>query len=196
METYNGVACVAPLNAAAWREWLTQHHKTEKSVWLVLYHKGKADHNLTYSDAVDEALCFGWIDSKPNKRDAISSYLYMSVRNPKSNWSGVNKQKIERLMAEQRMADAGLAMVALAKTTGTWQALDAVDALQLPAPMEALLNDNTTAAQYWAAFPKSAKRGILEWIYNAKTEPTRLKRIEETVALAEKNERANQFKRP
>jgi uncharacterized protein YdeI (YjbR/CyaY-like superfamily) len=120
----------------------------------------------------------------------------MSVRNPKSNWSGVNKQKIERLMAEQRMADAGLAMVALAKTTGTWQALDAVDALQLPAPMEALLNDNTTAAQYWAAFPKSAKRGILEWIYNAKTEPTRLKRIEETVALAEKNERANQFKRP
>jgi uncharacterized protein YdeI (YjbR/CyaY-like superfamily) len=58
-------------------------------VWLVLYHKGKADHNLTYSDAVDEALCFGWIDSKPNKRDAISSYLYMSVRSPKSNWSGV-----------------------------------------------------------------------------------------------------------
>lgn len=189
----DGVKALHAADRAAWRAWLEEHHATEKSVWLILYKKKSGVASVTYDEAVDEALCFGWIDSKPNKRDADSSYQFFAQRKPKSNWSRVNKNKIDKLTAEGRMAPAGLAAVALARDTGAWNALDEVEDLIVPPDLQALLDENPVARDYFDRFPRSAKRGILEWILNAKTAPTREKRLRETVDKASRNERANQY---
>jgi len=177
----------------AWRNWLEQNHTTAKNVWLIIYHKGCGVPSVYYPEAVDEALCFGWIDSKPNKRDEQSYYQFFSKRNPKSRWSGVNKLKVERLLKEGKMTSAGLAMVELAKKTGTWEALTAVENMEIPADLQALFDANKTAESNFLAFPPSTKRGILDWISTAKTPETRKKRMEETVTLAAQNIRANQY---
>jgi uncharacterized protein YdeI (YjbR/CyaY-like superfamily) len=190
----DGVQTHHATSRTAWREWLTENHTKEKSVWLIIYHKKSPTPSVYYDEAVDEALCFGWIDSKINKRDNESSFQFFSKRNPKSNWSRVNKEKVERLVAVNLMMSAGFAMIDLAKKTGTWTALDDVENLTIPDDMQALLDATPTAKDYFAAFPRSVKRGILEWILNAKQAETRLKRIEETVRLAENNERANQYR--
>jgi uncharacterized protein YdeI (YjbR/CyaY-like superfamily) len=178
-----------------WRKWLIKNHKKEDYIWLIIYKKESGVPSVHYSEAVDEALCFGWIDSKPNKRDDKSYYQYFAKRNPKSNWSKINKDKVARLTEAGLMTEAGIYMVALAKETGTWQALENVDNLELPDEMMALMKKNKTAFTHWQAFPKSTRRGILEWILNAKKIETRLKRIQETIELAAQNIRANQFTR-
>jgi uncharacterized protein YdeI (YjbR/CyaY-like superfamily) len=178
---------------AAWRDWLTENHATEQNVWLIIYHMKSATPSVYYDEAVDEALCFGWIDSVAKKRDEESRYQFFSKRKPKSNWSRVNKAKVERLIAADLMTSAGRVMIDLAKKTGTWTALDEVENLTIPDDMQVLLTANPTAKDYFTAFPRSVKRGILEWILNAKQAETRAKRIAETVRLAEKNERANQY---
>ncbi len=176
-----------------WRNWLIKNHESKDFIWLIIYKKDSDIPSIYYPEAVDEALCFGWIDSKPNKRDAQSYYQYFAKRNPKSNWSKVNKEKVARLIAKGSMADAGLKMVELAKETGTWQALDGVDKLKEPSEMLDLFKKNSIAQTHWNAFPKSVRKGILEWILNAKKEETKLKRIWETVELAAENVRANQY---
>lgn len=193
VELKNGVATFYAKNRKAWRQWLQKNHATAQSVWLIIYRKESAMPSVYYPEAVDEALCFGWIDSKPNKRDAESYCLFFSKRSPKSNWSQVNKRKVAILLEQGLMAPAGLAMVELAKQNGTWTALDKVHAIEIPPEMAALFKQNKTAEQHFTAFPPSTKRGILEWILNAKTTETRMKRITETVSLAAQNIRANQY---
>lgn len=182
-------------SVAAWRSWLVANHASEKSHFLIIYHKESGVPSVYYPEAVDEALCFGWVDSTPKKRDEQSYYVLFAKRNPKSLWSAVNKAKVERLLAEGRMAAAGLQMVALAKQTGTWTALDGVSALEVPADLEVAFQPFPQARAYFEAFPPSARRGILEWIFTAKQPETRAKRIAETVRLAAQNERANQWKK-
>jgi uncharacterized protein YdeI (YjbR/CyaY-like superfamily) len=174
-----------------WRKWLEKNHEKEKSVWLIIYKKESSVPSVYYPEAVDEGLCFGWIDSKPNKRDEESYYQFFSKRNPKSNWSKVNKDKVARLMADGLIAPAGIEAIELAKKTGTWTALNNVD--NIPDDMQKMLDKNQEALTNWEKFPPSTRRGILEWILNAKQAETRLKRITETVTLAEKNIRANQY---
>lgn len=174
-----------------WREWLENNHDKEKSIWLIIYHKKSKIPSVYYDEAVDEALCFGWIDSKPNKRDEQSYFQFFSKRNPKSNWSKVNKEKVEKLIAQQKMTDAGLAMIEIAKKNGTWNILDDVENIVIPDDLQQLFDQNKTAHQNWESFSRSSKRGILEWILNAKRPETRQKRIEETVTLAEQNIKAN-----
>ncbi len=193
MELKNGVKTFYAKNSKTWRTWLEKNHLKEQSVWLIIYHMGKGTSSVYYSEAVDEALCFGWIDSKPNKRDDESYYLFFSRRKPKSVWSLVNKKKVERLQQQGLMAPAGLAAIETARQNGSWAALDAVDALTIPAEMEALLKKNKKAAVNFDAFPPSAKKGILQWIQGAKTTATTMKRITETVMLAAQNIRANQY---
>jgi uncharacterized protein YdeI (YjbR/CyaY-like superfamily) len=176
-----------------WRKWLEKYHDKEKSVWLIIYKKESDVPSVYYPEAVDEALCFGWIDSKPNKRDEESYYQFFAKRNPKSNWSKVNKDKVARLMADGLIAPAGLEAIELAKKTGNWTALDNVDNLTVPDDMQKMLDKNQEALANWEKFPPSTRRGILEWILNAKQAETRLKRITETVTLAEINIRANQY---
>lgn len=194
MEIKDGVNTFYAESQSAWRNWLEENNNRERSVWLIIYKKESGTPSVYYPEAVDEALCFGWIDSKPNKRDEESYYQFFSKRNPTSNWSKVNKEKIERLLSENRVADAGHEMISLAIETGTWDALNEVDQLIVPPDLKREFDKNPTAFQFWEAFPPSTKRGILEWIFNAKREETRVKRITETVDKAAKNIRANQWK--
>ncbi|MBL7802865.1 MAG: YdeI/OmpD-associated family protein [Saprospiraceae bacterium] len=193
MERKDGQATFYPSSPDAWRQWLLDNHAAEKNIWLILYRKGSGVPSLSYDEAVDVALCFGWIDSKPNKRDEQSFYQFFSRRNPKSKWSRVNKEKIERLSAAGLMHPTGIAAVELARENGTWTALDEVENLTIPADLDAALDANPQAKSFFEAFPRSVKRGILEWISNAKQAETRRKRIEETVTLAAQNIRANQY---
>lgn len=190
----DGVATFHAEDGAAWRKWLEENHQREASVWLIIYRKSSDTPSVYYDEAVDEALCFGWIDSKPNKRDGESYYQFFSKRNPKSNWSRVNKAKVEQLLAQGRMAPAGSAMVAHAQASGTWTALDDVESLVIPPDLQQVLDTNQRAQHAWNGFPPSSKRGILEWIFNAKKPETRQKRIDETVSLAAQGLRANHYR--
>ena len=177
----------------SFRNWLIENHDKEQNVWLIIYKKDSGVPSITYDQAVDEALCFGWVDSSIKKRDDDSFFQYFARRNPKSNWSKVNKLKIERLMQEGLMAEAGLEMIVIAKESGTWTALDEVENLISPPDLQAALDKNPLAQEYFDLFPRSVKRAILEWLLNAKQTETRLKRIKEIVDKAERNERANQY---
>jgi uncharacterized protein YdeI (YjbR/CyaY-like superfamily) len=193
-KVYKGFPTLYCKDATAFRKWLQKNGSTIPQVWLVIFKKQSNTPSVTYDEAVDEALCFGWVDSKINKRDEHSFYQFFSQRNPKSNWSAVNKKKVEKLMAAGKLTDAGLAMITLAKKTGTWTALDDVDNTISPPDLQKALDALPNANAFFHAFPRSVKRGILEWILNAKTAATRQKRIDETATLAAKNERANQYK--
>jgi uncharacterized protein YdeI (YjbR/CyaY-like superfamily) len=177
----------------SFRNWLIENHDKEQNVWLIIYKKDSGTPSITYDQAVDEALCFGWVDSSIKKRDDDSFFQYFARRNPKSNWSRVNKLKIERLIQEGLMAEAGLKMIAISKESGTWAALDEVENLISPPDLQAELDKNPLAQEYFNLFPRSVKRGILEWLMNAKQSETRTKRINEIVSKAEQNERANQY---
>ncbi len=191
----DGVATFHATDVKAWRAWLQANSETTKSLWLIIYHKDSGINSVYYDEAVDEALCFGWVDSKPNKRDQESYFQFFSKRNPKSNWSRVNKEKVARLQAEHRMAAPGLEMVRIAQENGTWDALNDVENLVLPPDLEAALRTHPPAPKNFEAFPRSVKRGILEWVFNAKRPETRAKRILETATLAARNERANQYRK-
>jgi uncharacterized protein YdeI (YjbR/CyaY-like superfamily) len=178
----------------ALRHWLQRNHQRKDSVWLVRYKKGEARH-VPWTEIVDEVLCFGWIDSQPRRLDESRSLLRLSPRNPKSAWSGINKAKVERLIADGVMTAAGEAVINLAKASGTWGALEKSDAGVLPDDLEKAFAKNKSALNNFEAFPKSTKRAILEWITQAKRAETRAARIQETVEKAANNERANQWQR-
>ena len=184
----------APDSLESWRNWLKENHQTEKGCWLILYKKGSGVDTLDVNEAIDEAICWGWIDSKVNKRDDKSYKQYYAPRNPKSNWSRINKDKVERLLKAGRIREAGHAMIVLAKETGTWDALNDVENLIIPPDLQKAFDQYPHALQNWENFPRSVKRGILEWILNAKRPATRAKRIEETATKAEENIRANQWR--
>jgi uncharacterized protein YdeI (YjbR/CyaY-like superfamily) len=178
-----------------WRKWLEKNHQSEKSVWLIIYKKESGTPSVYYTDAVDEAICFGWIDSKPNKRDDESYYQFFAKRNPKSNWSKVNKGKVAKLLEQGLIAPAGMEVIETAKQNGTWTALDKVEDLIIPEDLQkAFAAANKTAFTYFDKFPHSSKRNILEWILNAKRPQTRQLRIDETVKLATGNIKANHYR--
>ncbi len=194
MESKNGVATYYAKDRQSWRNWLNENHSNEQSVWLIIYHKNSATPSVTYPESVDEALCFGWIDSKPNKRDHESYYQFFSKRNPRSNWSGVNKRKVQGLLEAGLITESGHEMIRMAKDSGTWDALNDVENLIIPKDMMLLFDENKIALDNWNNFPPSTQRGILEWIFNAKRAATRAKRIKDTVELATENIRANQYR--
>ncbi len=193
MEIYAGIKTFYAKNRKTWRSWLEKNNDKEKSVWLIIYRKDTAKKSVNYAEAVEEALCFGWIDSKANKRDEESFYQFFTRRNLKSNWSRVNKERVAKLIDDRLMTSRGLETIELAKRSGTWTALDKIENLELPIDLKKALKQNAEAAKYFDAFPRSVKKGILEWIQNAKKEETREKRIKETVSLALNNIRANQY---
>ena len=179
---------------AAWRAWLGANHTQSEGVWLVTYKKAPDKPYLGYDEMVEEALAFGWVDSKPRKLDDARTMLYFAPRKAGSGWSKPNKERVERLLASGQMTAAGLAKVEAAKRDGSWASLDGVERLELPDDLIAALGRNGDAKANFEAFPRSVKRGILEWVLNAKRPETRAKRIAETATLAAKNERANQWR--
>jgi uncharacterized protein YdeI (YjbR/CyaY-like superfamily) len=171
----------------AWREWLAANAESETEAWLVIQHKNSGVPGLRIEEAMEQALCFGWIDGLHQKHDAGSSRLRFTPRRPKSTWSAVNRERAERLIEQGLMTEAGQAMIDLAKETGTWEAVpDGV-----PDDLAELLGADPVAAANFDAFPPSSKRLILEWIGGAKKPETRQRRVTDTVDLARKNIRAN-----
>ncbi len=152
----------------AWRSWLTENHKTMRCVWLTLFRKSAGVASVTYEEAVEEALCFGWIDATVRKLNDASYVQYFSVRKPKSVWSAVNRARVERLEAAGLMTAAGRAAVDLAKRSGSWTALQAAERLDVPEDLQLALEALPRALGHWTAFPKSAKQNILYWISSAK----------------------------
>jgi len=178
-------------DAATWRAWLAEHHLTTKAVWLIYYKKESGYSRVSYDDAVDEAICFGWIDSVIKKLDDERSIQYFCPRKLKSNWSRVNKARVERLLAADKIMPEGLAKIEWAKQNGTWDALNGVENSEIPTDLQTAFEANPLAEQNFMAFARTYKRGILEWLLNAKRPETRLTRIEKIVSMAEKNLRAN-----
>jgi uncharacterized protein YdeI (YjbR/CyaY-like superfamily) len=180
---------------AEWRAWLNDHFEQKTGVRLVFDKKSSGSRALSYNDQVEEALCFGWVDSKPGKFDEHRSMLYFSPRKAKSGWSKPNKERIARLLELGLMMPAGLAKIEAAKKDGSWEKLDGVEALEIPGDLQKALAGFSSATSNFDAFPKSIKSGILQWIVQAKKPETRAARIEETARLAEQNIRANQWKK-
>jgi uncharacterized protein YdeI (YjbR/CyaY-like superfamily) len=178
----------------ALRAWLSEHQGDDHGVWIV-YDKGPG-RSLRYDDIVDEAVCFGWIDSLPRSLSDEQAMLRVAPRRPRSSWSKRNKQRVERLAEQGLMQPSGLAAVEAAKTNGAWSALDAVEELREPDELVVALDETPHARESWDAFPRSTKRAILEWIDAAKRPETRAARIRTTADEASANRRANQWRQP
>lgn len=178
------------------RQWLDLHHEQKEGVWLILWKKDSGRRRLEYDDIVEEALCFGWIDSKPNKLDDLRSMLWLAPRKTGAGWSRLNKARVESAISKGKMTPAGLAKIEAAKKDGSWNALDEVEALSLPSDLKDALGRYPEASANFEGFPRSVKRSILEWIGNAKSPDTRRKRVVETAQKASVNERAHQWRQP
>jgi uncharacterized protein YdeI (YjbR/CyaY-like superfamily) len=193
-EFKNGTRAFYAKSVKEWRNWLKKNHKKEKSVWLIIYSKESKTPSVYWQEAVKEALCFGWIDSKSIKRDKESRYQFYSQRKPKGNWSKINKKHVEDLILEKKMTAAGMAAIERAKQNGSWTALDKIEKLEIPKDLKQALVRDKKAADYFKAFPPSSKKIILMWIESAKRPETRANRIAETIRLASTNQRANHYK--
>ncbi len=178
----------------AWRAWLVGHHEGRDAVWLVSWRRGSGRPAMSYEESVEEALCVGWVDSVQRRLDDQRTMLRFSRRRKGSAWSRPNKERVERLAAAGQMLTEGLEAVARAKADGTWSLLDDVEDGVVPDDLATALDGQLPAREEWEAFPRSAKRGILEWIAQAKRPETRAKRVHETARLAARGERANQWR--
>jgi uncharacterized protein YdeI (YjbR/CyaY-like superfamily) len=183
---------ITPKDRAAWRKWLEDNHTSSESVWLVINKKNSRIRGISLNDAVEEALCFGWIDGRLNIVDDKRYKLLFSPRKSKSIWSKNNKLKIERLIQQGLMTAAGFEKIEAAKKNGSWGAIDSVEKLVVPIDLQKALDDNPTAKKNFSGFSDSYKKRILYWILSAKRPETRSKRIQQTVAMTEKNAKRNQ----
>ena len=185
------VETVYPQNRSHWRRWLQSNYAISSGAWLIYDKKGSGKQNLTYDEAVEEALCFGWIDSRPNTLNDDQWMQLFSPRKRKSPWSKLNKQRVEKLIEQGLMTPAGLEKIETAKKDNSWSLLDAIEELKIPLDLEEALAANDTAREYFMAFSPSSRKGILWWIESAKRPATRAKRIQATVTLAAQNIKAN-----
>lgn len=183
---------VHPQSRAEWRAWLRANHSRADGLWVISWRKGSGHEPLSYEDIVEEAVCFGWIDSKKRRLDDRRTMLWVAPRKTGSGWSRSNKHRIRRLEDAGLMAAPGRQVIEAAKADGSWSLLDDVENLIVPEDLARAFAANPPAASEWEAFPPSAKRGILEWIVRAKRPETRTRRIDETARLAAIGERAHQ----
>jgi len=191
MSKVNDFSDFHPLTRREWRGWLKENHAKSSGIWFVYYKKQTGKPRVSYDEAVEEALCFGWIDSLPRKVDENLSKLLFTPRKPKSVWSKLNKTRIEKLIEGGLMTEIGLAKIEAAKKDGSWNALDASDNLEIPTDLARAFKANKIAERNFTAFSDSIKRNILFWVGNAKRDETRAARIEKTVQMAERNKRVN-----
>ena len=164
-----------------WRAWLEEHHASAREVWLVLLKKHVARPSVTLDEAVEEALCFGWIDGHLRRIDDESHALRFTPRGRRSVWSQGNKDRVERLTREGRMTPAGLAAVEAAKASGEWEAASArEDATTVPDDLAAALRA-AGVEETFRGMPPSQRKMYLYWVNDARREETRTRRIAETV---------------
>ena len=173
-----------------WRAWLEANHATSRGVWLVTWPPRSGRVGLAYEAAVEEALCFGWIDSTAGRFDDDRGKQYFSPRKPRSPWSASNKARVARLIAEGRMTPAGLAAIEQAKANGIWEISDRVERLEIPDDLAAALAAHPPAAANFAAFPPTARKQMLWWVAEAQRPATRASRIAAIAQAAAEGRRA------
>jgi len=190
MELKEGIPVFQARTRTAWRQWLSRHLETSKGVYLILFNKDSDTPSVAYTEAVEEALCFGWIDATTKKRDAHSRYQYFSPRRPRSRWARSNKERVDRMIAQGLMTPAGLKVIEEARRNGSWDALNDIDDAVIPDDLLKALRRNKKAFAHFEQFSPSARRLLLEWIAGARRPETRARRIAETVAAAAANRKA------
>jgi len=169
---------------ASFRAWLAANHAASPGIWLVYHKKASPETSVSYDEAVEEALCFGWIDSKAKPIDGHRYRQMFTPRKPGSVWSRLNKERVERMVAAGLMTEAGMAKIEAARSDGSWAILDSVEALEEPDDLAAALDAVPAARAFFDGLAPSRKKPILYWVVSAKREATRRQRIARIVALA------------
>ncbi|MCG2614652.1 YdeI/OmpD-associated family protein [Terrimonas sp. NA20] len=183
-----------PANAKEWRQWLQKNHRSKQSVW-VIYYKKKANHpTVTHSEAVDEALCFGWIDSTRVSLGDDQFKQFFCKRKPTSVWSKINKAKVQKLIDEKKMMPAGWKSIETAKENESWSILDDVEELKIPADLSKAFRRHAGSKAFFNSLSKSVKKMMLQWLVLAKREETREKRLEEIASNAAAGQRPKPFR--
>lgn len=183
-----------PKSRADWRNWLDKNHHSEQAVWLVFYTKSSGKDTVSWGDAVDVSLCYGWIDSKKQKIDAISYRQFYSKRKEKSTWSKINKEKVKYLIETKKMKPAGYRVIEIAKQNGSWILFDDAENLIIPHDFEIALKQEEGAMAYFLSLSRSTRKSMLHWIVLARKNETRQKRILEISELAAQNQKPKQFR--
>ena len=176
------------------RTWLEKNHEIEKEVWLIHYKKHSDRVGLIYNDAVNEAICFGWIDGKLKSIDKDKFILRYSPRKSKSVWSKINKDKVKILIEQGLMEEEGYKSIEIAKENGSWTILDGVEALIIPEDLKEEFANYKGSIEYFDSLSKSVKKILLHWVVSAKRKETRQKRILEIVENASNNLKPKQFR--
>lgn len=162
----------------AWRAWLQKNHEKSSGIWLIYYKKETGKPRVAYADAVEEALCFGWIDSTQRKLDDERFIQRFTPRKPKSVWSALNKSRIKKLIAAGLMTPAGLEKIAIAKKNGAWTSIDHVENLEVPPDLQKALNRNKTALAGFNKSSRTLRKQLLLSVSSARLPETRARRIE------------------
>lgn len=190
-EQHRGRPLVHPETREAWRAWLAEHHATVDGVWLARWTKASGRDSVPYDAIVEEALCFGWIDGLVHTLEDGRQAQLLTPRRPGSGWARSNKDRVERLIAEGRMTDGGLAVIRRAQADGSWSMQDAAEALIEPAELASALDADPAARRHWDAFPASPRRALIWWVMSARRPETRARRVARIVAEAAEGRRAN-----
>lgn len=182
-----------PANQVEWRQWLEKNHLSKQSVWLVFYSKSSERPSFSWSEAVDVALCFGWIDSKKIKIDNHTAHQFFSKRKPQSTWSKINKEKVRKLIEEGLMTQAGFDVIEAAKQNGSWTILDEVEELIIPNDLEKAFKKHKGSKEYFLSLSKTVRKMMLTSLILARKPETRQKRIDEIAELAGQKKKPKQF---
>ena len=170
-----------------WRDWLSKNHATKTGIWLIFYKKETSKPSIAYEAAVEEALCFGWIDSIIKKIDGEKYARKFTPRSDKSNWSALNKKRVSKMIKEGRMTKIGLAKIGKAKKTGLWEKDDRLQiSLDIPPEFAKALASNKKAKENFDKLAPTYRKHYIGWIAVAKRQETKKRRIEESIALLEK----------
>ena len=193
VEPADGLDRVHAADRAVWRSWLETHGEMAAGAWLIYFKHGSGQPSITYAEAVEEALCFGWIDSKAKPIDDRRYMQYFSPRKPASGWSKLNKTRLEGLIAAGLMREAGFRAIETAKVNGSWSLLDDVEALVIADDLAAAFAASPGAREAFDGFSRSTRRNILQWIVTAKRPETRAARIAATATAAAQGRPPGQF---
>ncbi len=184
----------SPIDKEDWRKWLELNHGKKDGVWVVFYKKKSPKYNLSWSESVDEALCFGWIDSTKKTIDSEKYKQYFCKRKSKSNWSKINKDKVKTLIEQGLMKEEGYKSIETAKKNGSWTILDEVEDLIIPEDLKEELENYKGSTEYFESLGKSVKKALLYWVVSARRKETRQKRIVEIAENASENLNPRQFR--
>lgn len=196
MSVINSYEQFYPSSRAEWRAWLQKNHATAQGVWVIFYKKGTGKSYVPYADSVEEALCFGWIDSTRRPLDEERHMQLFTPRKPRSEWSRLNKERVEKLIAQGLMTPAGLEKIEISKSNGSWNKVDHVEAFELPDDLAEQMKKSKKAMAYFESLGKTNKKYILHWLGSAKRAETRAARIGEIMESLKLGLMPERFRRP